>query len=143
MYMRIYTNIILTYVHAYLHQYCTYLYTCIYTNIILTYTHVSTPVLYLDMQVYLHQYCTCVSTPTLYLCIYTCIYKSTVLTYIYCTYRSPLNRCRALYKTGNSHLQMGNSQHAMHYFDQAFTTCDEEYVELLDNIKVSLTVDGL
>ncbi|XP_067942930.1 uncharacterized protein [Watersipora subatra] len=53
--------------------------------------------------------------------------------------RAPLTRCRALYKTGNSHLEMENSQHALHYYEQALQLCDEEFLQLLVDIKQSIS----
>ncbi|KAF6033827.1 hypothetical protein EB796_007864 [Bugula neritina] len=59
------------------------------------------------------------------------------LMYKYCE-RGPLNKSRALYKTGNSHFAMGNSQHALHYYEQALALCDDEFVHLMEDIKQSI-----
>jgi len=31
---------------------------------------------------------------------------------------------------------MGNSQHALHYYEQALALCDDEFVHLMEDIKV-------
>ena len=57
---------------------------------------------------------------------------------MFSVYRKALNRCRALYKIGYSHYKMSNSQHALHYFDQALYLCEDEFIQLLTDIKVCL-----
>ena len=57
---------------------------------------------------------------------------------MFSVYRKALNRCRALYKIGYSHFKMSNSQHALHYFDQALYLCEDEFIQLLTDIKVCL-----
>lgn len=64
------------------------------------------------------------------------IYGSPTVCLLFVMCRMTLSRCKALYKIGHSHYRMGNSQHALHYYDQALGLCEEEFTQLLSDIKV-------